>query len=95
MSNPRVKAWQQSAVETLEQQFKGLQVTGYPIGVTLVFYYDSKRRKDLDNSAAGVMDALTKSGIITDDSVAFVDTLTLQYGGLDKLDPRVEIFIDD
>lgn len=94
-SNARVKEWQKAAAAELTAQWIGLRVVGYPIGISLVFYYDSLRRKDLDNSTSSVMDALTAAGIIEDDSVAFVDCITAQYGGLDKANPRVEIFIDE
>lgn len=94
-SNERVKAWQETAVQSLKNQFKGLLVTDYPIALSLVFYFDNKRRHDLDNAASGVMDALAKAGVITDDSVEYVSCLTLQYGGIEKDSPRVEIYLDD
>jgi Holliday junction resolvase RusA-like endonuclease len=53
------------------------------------------RRHDLDNAASSVMDALTAAQIIEDDNVNFVDCLQLQYGGHDKINPRVEIYLDD
>lgn len=94
-SNDRVKAWQSIAVAELKRQFEGFVVTDYPIELTLVFWFDNLRRHDLDNAAAGVMDALSASGVIEDDNVKFVNTLTLQYGGVDKINPRTEIYIDE
>lgn len=94
-SNDRVKSWQEDAIKQLGDQFDGLSITGYPIGITIVTYFGDLRRHDLDNACSGVMDAMVKAGIIKDDSVQFVDCLTLQYGGLDRENPRVEIFLDD
>lgn len=94
-SNDRVKAWQTMAIAELERQFDGLVVSGYPITVALCFWFDNKRRHDLDNAAAGVMDALVKAGVLVDDNVNYVDCLTLQYGGIDKIKPRVEVFLDE
>ena len=94
-SNDRVIAWKEEAVMRLRIQSKGHKEPNYPITVALVFYFDNLRRHDLDNSAAGVMDALVAADIITDDNVNFVDCLTLQYGGHDKQNPRVEIFLDE
>lgn len=94
-SNDRVTAWKEIAVSELQKQFKGYQVSGYPVSITLIFFFDNLRRHDLDNAAAGIMDALTAAEVIEDDSVAFVDCLQLQYGGHDKLNPRVEIYLDD
>lgn len=94
-SAPEVKQWRKHAVFELQQQFKGLKVTGFPIGVSIVLYYDSKRRKDLDNSLASIMDALTTAEILPDDSVEYVDSINVSYGGVDKDNPRAEIFLDD
>lgn len=94
-SAPAVKEWQEQAIEQLQQQFKGCTVTGYPIELTIVFFYGSRRRKDLDNGASTVLDALVKAEIITDDCVDYLSCITLQYGGYDKINPRCEIFIVD
>lgn len=94
-SNDRVTAWKEIAVTELRRQFHGYVVTDYPITIALVVYFDNLRRHDLDNAASGVMDALVAAEVITDDNVNFVDCLTLQYGGHDKLNPRVEIFLDE
>lgn len=94
-SNDRVKRWQRMAILELQKQFASCRVTGYPISVTLIFFFDNARRHDLDNAAAGVMDALRAAQVLQDDSVEYVETLTLQYGGLDKTNPRAEIYLDD
>ena len=94
-SNDRVVVWKEKAITELRVQFKGYRITGYPIALNIVFYYGTHRRKDLDNSAAGVMDALVAAGVIEDDSVQFISCLTLQFGGYDKENPRVEIDIED
>lgn len=94
-SNDRVTAWKAIAVSELRKQFNGYAVSGYPISVTLIFFFDNLRRHDLDNAAAGVMDALRDAEVITDDNVNYVDCLQLQYGGHDKLNPRVEVYLDD
>jgi Holliday junction resolvase RusA-like endonuclease len=94
-SAPAVKDWQERALSELSHQFKGFSVSGYPISVTCIFFFDNLRRHDLDNAASSVMDALSAAKIIEDDNVNFVDCLQLQYGGHDKLNPRVEIYLDD
>lgn len=95
ISNQRVLDWKKMAILELKTQFRGMQVTEYPISITLVFWFDNRRRHDLDNAAAGVMDALSDADVIEDDNVNFVDCLTLQYGGIDKTNPRAEIYLDD
>ena len=94
-SNDRVKNWQESAIESLSKQFAGFVITEYPVAVSIVFYFDNNRRHDLDNACSGIMDALVKAKIITDDNVNFVNCVQLQYGGIDKVSPRAEIYIDD
>jgi Holliday junction resolvase RusA-like endonuclease len=94
-SNDRVKEWQKSAILELKQQFRGLVVTDYPIAVSICFWFDNDRRHDLDNAAAGVMDALVKAEVLTDDNVKFVECITLQYGGIDKNNPRAEVYLDE
>jgi len=94
-SAPAVKEWQEQALWSLKSQFKGNKITGYPIAITCVFYFGNNRRHDLDNALSPVLDALTASGIITDDSTGYVETITVQYGGVDKSNPRVEIYLDD
>lgn len=95
ISSQNVLDWKDVAIAELKRQFAGYQVSDYPIDVNLVFYFDNLRRHDLDNAAAGVMDALSAAGVIEDDSVKFVECLVLQYGGIDKTNPRVEIFLDE
>lgn len=92
---PQVKLWQEDAELQLRGQFRDMKITNYPISITVVFYYDSHRRHDLDNALGSVMDALTASEIIEDDNCSFVDCITIQYGGYDKENPRAEIYIDE
>ena len=94
-SSDKVKKWQETAVPELVKQFAGYKITEYPIALTFVFFFDNVRRHDLDNAVAGCLDSLTQAGIIEDDSVKFIDCITLQYGGVDKKNPRAEIYIDE
>ena len=94
-SNERVINWKRLAVAELKQQWRGLKITNYPIKINLVFYFNNLLRHDLDNAAAGVMDALKGAEIVEDDCVKYINCLTLQYGGCDRKKPRVEIFLED
>jgi Holliday junction resolvase RusA-like endonuclease len=91
----RFTAWEKPALIELQKQFEGLVVTGYPVTITMIFFNVDKRRHDLDNQSSSILDTLVKGGIITDDNQNYVDCMTLQYGGVDKEDPRCEIYIDD
>jgi Holliday junction resolvase RusA-like endonuclease len=89
------KDWHDIAVVELQSQFKGYKITDYPIDLNIVVYYGDNRRHDLDNSLGSIMDTLTDAQIIEDDDVLHVSQLTIQYGGVDKLNPRCEIYIED
>ena len=94
-SAPAVKVWQDSALQQLATQWNGYKVTGYPISLVVVVYFDNLRRHDLDNALSSVMDALVAAEVIEDDNVNFIDSISVQYGGHDKANPRVEIHLDD
>lgn len=83
------------AVSQLEDQFKGLKVTHYPVSVQMTFYYPNKHRKDIDNSASTILDCMKTAGIIVDDDCLHVDELYCSFGGYDKENPRVEIILVD
>lgn len=91
----RFSAWEAVALPELAEQFAGYKITGYPIAVTMVFYDGDLRRHDLDNQCSSILDTLVKAGVLEDDNQKFVDTITLQYGGLDRENPRCEIFLDE
>ena len=91
----RFSDWDKIAIPELRRQFAGLKVTKYPIAITMVFYNEDNRRHDLDNQSSSILDSLVKAEVIDDDNQKMVDCLTLQYGGIDKVNPRAEIYIDD
>jgi Holliday junction resolvase RusA-like endonuclease len=94
-SDDVVLEWKAEAIRQLREQFKGYKITDYPVECVIVFYFGNLNRHDLDNAAAGVMDALTAAGVIEDDNVKFINSLTLSYGGHDKNNPRAEIYFDE
>ena len=83
------------AVNQLRDQFKGYKISGYPISVQMVFYYPTKHRKDIDNSASTILDCMVKSEVIKDDDCQHVNELYCYFGGYDKDNPRVEILLED
>lgn len=92
-SNIRVKTWQTDAL----WQLKTVQCPdwGYPLQIEMVFYWEDRRRRDLDNACSSVLDILRKAEIIAEDDYLHVDPLILKFGGIDKTSPRVEIKIDE
>lgn len=91
-SNPRVKAWQTDAA----WQLKNVKVPifDYPISVHLSFAFRSARRRDLENAASTVLDALVHAGVLADDDYKHACPIILDFLGVDRDNPRVEITLD-
>lgn len=95
MTEKKTDDYIKNAIEQLKEQFNGLKITEYPIAVQMVFYYQTKHRKDIDNSATTILDCMKEAGVIEDDDVQHVNELYSYFGGYDKEDPRVEILLED
>lgn len=91
---PAVKVWQDSAFYQLRVQAQKLPAFEYPIALNVVIWYGNKRRHDLDNGLSSVLDALVAARIIPDDNTDHLSCITVQFGGYDKDNPRVEIDLD-
>lgn len=90
-----VKEWQRRAKSQLVEQLpSGYATPTQPVSITMIVYWADKVRRDLDNAANSIMDALVKAQVIADDSFKYVDCIDLQYGGVDADNPRCEIYID-
>lgn len=64
-----------------------------PLGISIRIWEKDKIRRDLDNQATSVLDALVRAGVIEDDSVRIVQKLNVELAGFDKKVPRAEIEI--
>lgn len=95
MTEKKTTDYIHSAVEQLKTQFAGCKISEYPISVHMTFYYETKHRKDIDNSATTILDCMKDAGVIDDDNVNYVNKLYSCFGGYDKENPRVEIFLED
>lgn len=95
LTNKSTDDYMKDAIQQLKDQFEGYKITEYPIGIQMTFYYPTKHRKDIDNSATTILDCMKHAGIIEDDDVTHVNELYSFFGGYDKEDPRVEIFLED
>lgn len=61
------------------------------IGIT----EQDKRRRDLDNQATAILDALVLAGILPDDDNRHLQHLTVFLLGYDKYDPRATILVNE
>lgn len=87
--------WNSNAIKEMREQFTGYKITRYPITLRVVFYWKDLRRHDNDNSLSSVQDTLKDAGIIVDDDFNHINIATAEYGGLDRENPRCEIYLDE
>ena len=83
--------------EQLEDKLKGLKFKDH-IKLHFILYQGSKRRVDRANVLSihekFFCDALTAYGCLKDDNDNFIEETKYTSGGVDKENPRVEIFIN-
>lgn len=61
--------------------------------VGIVMYSHDARAFDLTNKAESIMDILVDAGFLFDDDCATVGVLHLEFGGVDRKNPRAEVSI--
>lgn len=91
MSSSNVKTWQNSAsIQLLKYRIK------YPLvgrqEIAIMFYVKDNRRRDLDNMLTSIQDALTRAGILGDDSWQYLRICSID-AKIDKENPRAEIML--
>ncbi|WP_304068627.1 hypothetical protein [Megamonas hypermegale] len=62
--------------------------------VTICITEKDHTRRDLDNQATSILDALVAAKVLPDDSVKFVRSLYVVYMGVNKDDPHADIQIE-
>lgn len=65
------------------------------VEIIIHIWEKDRRRRDLDNQATAILDALVQGNVIPDDSSQIVRKLTVEYMGVDKEQPRAEIKIQE
>ena len=85
----RYKEWHDQAM----WQLKGVRSFNPPYEIIMTFWFKDKRRRDLDNVQASVLDLLQDAEIIKDDDAKLLTRITAIYGGVSKEAPRVKIEI--
>lgn len=79
--------------KTAQNQLYGVKPLPGLSSINLTFFSSTRRKFDLTNKAESVMDLLVDCGIIPDDNWSVVPKVVLEYGGVDKDNPRVEVSV--
>lgn len=95
MSNPAARANEEDMVKQFSAQKCGLKLPVENCSVNILIYEPNWQKRDLDNQATAILDALVLAGILVDDSIKCVKTLTVSFGGVDNDNPRAEILIEE
>lgn len=80
----RGRLWKQAAQMELLSQERPREPFQGPVWVTIELRPPDRRRRDLDNHAKAVLDALVDAGILIDDSMHVVRRLVIESGPVEK-----------
>lgn len=83
-------AWQLAQYKT-KQNWEKPSPLDYPIKLHFKIFRRTRARFDYVNVVQGVLDAMVKAGYLPDDDADHVIPVFDEYG-IDKTDPRVEIY---
>lgn len=96
ISNQRAQEMEVAMVKEFQAQMaetKWEADTNTTYGVAIFIWTKDRTRRDLDNQATSILDALVAAGVIPDDSMKYVISLQVEFMGVDKNDPRAEVTI--
>lgn len=96
ISNQRAREMEVAMVRMFQAQAakaKWEANTGTTYEVSIFIWTKDRTRRDLDNQATSILDALVAAGVIPDDSMKYVISLQVEFMGVDKNDPRAEVTV--
>lgn len=102
VSNEKAKQMEEDMAKQFSDAYRTLSpivshpfatICGRPLKITIEIWQKDRIRRDLDNQATSVLDALVAGGVIADDSVDVIQELTIKMMGVDKNHPRATVTI--
>ena len=96
ISNQRAREMEAAMAKEFQAQAAGVEWkadTNAIYKVTIYIWAKDHVRRDLDNQATSILDALVAAGVIPDDSMKYVISLQVEFMGVDKNDPRAEVMV--
>lgn len=94
ISSRDYRDWHERARLAIAPQIIKQQTIGKAQSVTIIFYMADNRGRDLTNVAESVMDLLVDLRVIKDDQWQVTGPVNLLPGGVDRDNPRAEVFIN-
>lgn len=93
-SNSNAKAMEDDMVLQFKHQARDYDYAlTPPLAVEIKIWEKDHTRRDLDNQATSVLDALVRAGVIEDDSVNVIQELNVKLAGFDRKEPKANIKI--
>lgn len=92
-SSDKFKIWYEEQEWLLKGKLPKLIVDKI-IDVTFTYFPKTAGKADLSNKFESIMDFLVDKNVIADDNYFVVRKCILEFGGVDKLDPRGEVVIN-
>lgn len=86
--NKLFKQWNKEALMQVALQKKET----FGSEIRIVMFAPDARKFDLTNKAESIMDLLVEAKVIDDDNYEVVSRLILEFGGIDRENPRAEIY---
>ena len=91
--NPAYKKWHKDASKQIQAQRTGSLPLKGVNRVFFTFFAPDARTTDLSNKWESVADLLVDCGIIQDDNCNELPSILLQFGGIDRANPRAEVLL--
>lgn len=84
-------AWHKDAAK----QLLGVQPIPEKTPITFIIYSPDNRKSDLSNKWQSIEDLFKDVGVIVDDNWFVLDNVHMIFGGVDRTNPRAEIYINE
>lgn len=91
-TDPKVKDFMSKAKQEVKLQWKKEPLKALE-NLTCVFYHKDLRSRDIPNELDTLVDIL-KGIVVEDDNYACLPSIQVQYGGVDRKNPRTELWVD-
>lgn len=97
VGNPAYTKWSKEAAnQVIDQKIReiGQHFPIAPQTVRFMLFAPDARKGDLSNKWESVADLLVDCGVFEDDNWEILNDIVLQFGGIDRENPRVELLIE-